>query len=64
MDAMTTTLRNRLFLKGIIFGGIFGLLVGSLVAFQVSAARVDTIKGSMVMWRRRKKAPDYSKLLV
>ena len=64
MNAMTTTFRNELFLKGILFGGIFGLLVGSLVAFQVSTTRIDTVKGSVVTWRRRRKAPDYSTLRV
>lgn len=64
MNAMTTTFRNGLFLRGIFFGGAFGLIVGSLVAFQVSATRVDTVKGSMVTWRRRRKAPDYSALRV
>ena len=64
MNAVTTTLRNRLFLRGILFGGAFGLLVGSVVAFQVSTTRVDTVKGSVVTWMRRKKAPDYSTLRV
>jgi hypothetical protein len=65
MTAMTTTLRNRLFLRGIILGGALGVLVGSVMAFQIGNNRVDTIKGTMIRWARRNKSPiDYSKMYV
>jgi len=64
MKAMTTTLRNSFFLKGIIFGGVFGLLVGLLAAFQASNAHVNTVKGNVVTWRHRKQQPDYSQRYV
>jgi hypothetical protein len=65
MSAMMTTFRNRIFLKGILFGGLLGLLIGSLAAFQIGTNRVDTVKGTMIRWVRRNKSPvDYSKLFV
>ena len=60
---MTTMLRNRLFLKGIVFGSILGVLTGSLVAFQVGSNR-DVVKASFSRLTRRKQQLDYSKLMV
>jgi hypothetical protein len=65
MTAMTTTFRNRFFLKGILLGGLFGLFAGTVMAFQIGNNRVDTVKGAMVGWFRRNKTPvDYSKIFV
>jgi len=65
MTAMTKTLRNRLFLNGLIFGGVFGLVTGSIVALQFGDKRVNTVKGKMFRWVNRNKAPvDYSKIFV
>lgn len=62
---MTMLLRNRKFVQGIAFGGLFGLLIGSLVAFQVGPDRVDDARHSMIRWMRRDHTPvNYSKLFV
>lgn len=34
------TVRNRFFLEGILLGGLCGIAVGSLIAFQVGNERV------------------------
>jgi hypothetical protein len=39
-----TTLRNRFFLEGIVLGGMCGLLVGSLIAFQVGGQRASAVR--------------------
>lgn len=63
---MTKVFRNRLFLQGILFGGLAGLVVGTTVAFQVGTERVESAQRRAVRWimRRNKPAPDYSKLYV
>ena len=35
------TLRNRFFLEGIILGGLCGVVLGSLIAFQVGGERAN-----------------------
>jgi uncharacterized integral membrane protein len=35
------TLRNKFFLEGIILGGLCGVVLGSLIAFQVGGERVN-----------------------
>jgi hypothetical protein len=64
MTAITKAFRNELFLKGIAFGGLFGLMVGSLIALQMGNPRVEHARASV--WRRvrRPKSPDYSKIFV
>ncbi len=65
MTAITKAFRNGFFLKGIAFGGLFGVLVGSLVAFQVGNNRVATVRTTVIRWvRRDAKKPDYSKFFV
>ncbi len=39
-----TTLRNRLFIEGILLGGMAGLAVGSLIAFQIGGERVNDVR--------------------
>jgi hypothetical protein len=39
-----TTLRNRFFLEGILLGGMCGLVVGSLIAFQIGGERVTAMR--------------------
>lgn len=60
---MTAPLRNPTFLKGILFGGLFGILVGSLVAFQVGSHR-DDMQQSLVSLIRRKEGINYKMLRV
>jgi hypothetical protein len=39
-----TTLRNRFFVEGILLGGLCGLVVGSLIAFQIGGERVTQVR--------------------
>ncbi len=52
---MTTMFRNRLFLQGILFGGLMGLITGTLLAFQVGNDRVESAQRHVVGWVRRDK---------
>jgi len=38
------TLRNRLFFEGIVLGGMCGVVLGSLIAFQVGSERVNAAR--------------------
>jgi gas vesicle protein len=62
---MTKMFRNRLFLQGILFGGVSGLVVGSLVALQIGSTRVDGARHSILRIVRRKQPRiDYRHLVV
>ena len=62
---MTKMFRNRFFLQGILFGGLSGLFVGSLVAFQIGNNRVDDARHSLMRIVRRKPTQvDYTHLVV
>jgi gas vesicle protein len=62
---MTKMFRNRFFLQGILFGGAAGLLVGSLVAFQIGNNRVDDARHSLMrIVRRKQRTVDYSHMAV
>jgi hypothetical protein len=53
-----TTLRNRLFLEGILLGGMCGLAVGSLIAFQIGGGRIPGVF-QFVAGLRRQPGPPY-----
>lgn len=36
--------RNRFFVEGIILGGVCGVVLGSIVAFQISTERVNAAR--------------------
>lgn len=38
------TLRNRFFFEGILLGGLCGVVIGSLIAFQVGGERVTAAR--------------------
>jgi hypothetical protein len=38
------TLRNRFFVEGILLGGMCGVVLGSLIAFQVGTERVSAAR--------------------
>jgi hypothetical protein len=50
------TLRNRFFVEGILLGGICGIVLGSLIAFQVGNERV--IEARRRMERVVRREPD------
>jgi len=39
-----TFLRNRFFLEGILLGGIFGIVVGSVIAFTLGETSVSALR--------------------
>lgn len=41
------TLRNRFFLEGILFGGLCGVALGSVIAFQVGGKRMHEARRTM-----------------
>jgi hypothetical protein len=48
-----TTLRNRFFVEGIVLGGMCGIVLGSLIAFQVGNDRVSAARRLMERMVRR-----------
>jgi hypothetical protein len=38
------TLRNRFFVEGILLGGMCGIVLGSLIAFQVGNEKVTAVR--------------------
>ncbi|MBA3826959.1 MAG: hypothetical protein H0X24_24080 [Ktedonobacterales bacterium] len=62
---MTKMFRNRFFLQGILLGGATGLLVGSVVAFQIGNNRVDDARHSLMrIVRRKQRQVDYTHMTV
>jgi hypothetical protein len=57
-----TTLRSRLFLEGILLGGMCGLAVGSLIAFQIGSGRVTDMMNFLV-GLRGESGPKYKHIL-
>lgn len=39
-----TTLRNRFFVEGMVLGGICGLVIGTIIAFQVGNEGITTAR--------------------
>ena len=50
------TLRNRFFVEGIVLGGMCGVVLGSLIAFQVGSERVSAARRLMERVVRRQEA--------
>lgn len=51
-----TFLRNRLFLGGVLLGGVCGMIVGSVIAFTLGESSVSAIRRIM-QERNRGKVP-------
>ena len=47
------TLRNRFFIEGIVLGSVCGVVLGSLIAFQVNGERVNAARRLVVRVARR-----------
>ncbi len=44
---MMTFFRNRLFLEGIAFGGVCGIVIGSIIAFSIGESSVGTVRRTL-----------------
>jgi hypothetical protein len=42
-----TFFRNRMFLEGIAFGGICGIIIGSIIAFTIGERRVKAVRRTL-----------------
>ncbi len=51
-----TFFRNRMFLEGIAFGGICGIIVGSIIAFTIGESSIRVIRERFPA-RGRREAP-------
>ncbi|MBF6590908.1 MAG: hypothetical protein IVW57_10330 [Ktedonobacterales bacterium] len=51
------TLRNRFFVEGIVLGGMCGVVLGSLIAFQVGSERIHAAR-RLVGRVARRQEPD------
>ncbi|HVU70638.1 MAG TPA: hypothetical protein VHD63_26165 [Ktedonobacteraceae bacterium] len=51
-----TFLRNRLFLGGVLLGGISGIIVGSVIAFTLGESSVSAVR-RVIQERNRGKVP-------
>lgn len=41
---MMTFFRNRMFLEGIALGGVFGIIIGSIIAFSIGESSVEAVR--------------------
>jgi hypothetical protein len=53
---MMTFLRNRLFLGGIVLGGVCGMVIGSVIAFTLGESSVSALRRTL-QERNRGKVP-------
>jgi hypothetical protein len=53
---MMTFLRNRLFIGGMVFGGLCGMIIGSIIAFTLGESSVSALRRSL-QERNRGKVP-------
>lgn len=44
---MMTFLRNRLFLGGVLLGGICGMIVGSIIAFTLGESSISAVRRAL-----------------
>jgi hypothetical protein len=51
-----TFLRNKLFLGGMLFGGICGIIIGSVIASTIGESSASTVRG-LLEERNRGKVP-------
>lgn len=56
-----STVKNRFFVEGILLGGLCGVVLGSLIAFQVGSERVEAVTDKVRQAvRRQEPAPRYA----
>ncbi len=54
---MLTFFRNRMFLEGIVLGGICGVIIGSIIAFTLGESSVVALRRAI-----NKRIPSHSKV--
>ncbi|GAC1349653.1 MAG: hypothetical protein NVSMB27_24790 [Ktedonobacteraceae bacterium] len=57
-----TFFRNRMFLEGIAFGGICGIIIGSIIAFTLGESSVGAIRRFIDKHFTRNRSIDYKYL--
>ncbi len=57
-----TFFRNRMFLEGIAFGGICGIVIGSIIAFTIGESSVEALRRFIGVRRTSKRGVDYKYL--
>ena len=48
-----TFIRNKMFLEGIALGGIFGIVIGSIIAFTLGASGIGALRKVLADRARR-----------
>ncbi len=56
---MMTFLRNRLFLGGVVLGGVCGMVLGSVIAFTLGESSVSAVRRAMYERNRGKVPTEY-----
>ncbi|HLQ28939.1 MAG TPA: hypothetical protein VK140_06850 [Ktedonobacteraceae bacterium] len=59
---MMTFFRNRMFLEGIAFGGICGIIIGSIIAFTLGESSIGAVRRFIDRRFSRKRGIDYKYL--
>ena len=57
-----TFFRNRMFLEGIAFGGICGIIIGSIIAFTLGESSIEAIRRLIQKRLSRKRGVEYKYL--
>jgi hypothetical protein len=57
-----TFFHNRMFLEGIAFGGICGIVIGSIIAFTIGESSVEALRRFVGMRRSTKHGVEYKYL--
>jgi len=59
---MMTFFRNRVFLEGIAFGGICGIIIGSIIAFTLGESSIGVVRRLIGQRFSRKRGVEYKYL--
>ena len=57
-----TFFRNRMFLEGIAFGGICGIIIGSIIAFTLGESSIEAVRRLIQKRLSRKRGVEYKYL--
>jgi hypothetical protein len=57
-----TFFRNRMFLEGIVLGGICGIIIGSIIAFTLGESSIEAVRHFIQKRLSRKRGVEYKYL--